>query len=89
MTYPSLIYIHWQDANYNVEQTPHEHLGMLLDLYEFGWLVRETEEAYVVCSEWAEDAESSRLTLTVPKINVVQAKKFKFENVLRGGRKCQ
>ena len=83
---PPLIYIHWRDANYTEEDTDHRDLGALLDVYEFGFLIKETEESYVVCAEWNEDATSSRLAVTIPKVNVASARLYKPDALLRAGR---
>ena len=83
---PPIIYIHWRDANYSVEDTDHRELGSLLDVYEFGWLIKETDESYVVCAEWSEDATSSRLAVTIPKVNVVKARVYRFETLMHRGR---
>ena len=70
--YP-LVMVHWRDAWHSVEDLPHDELGGLCDLWEVGFLVVDTAEAVVLCMEMDEDGtQSSRNTLTIPKVNIVE-----------------
>ena len=89
MPTPPLIYLHWQGACYTTEDTAHSELGSLQDLWEIGFLLKETADAYVLSSEYQPDATSSRLTLTVPKINVLEAKIIQPVALARLGKKVR
>jgi hypothetical protein len=79
---PSLTYLQWRDASYNLEEVPHEELG-LVELHEIGWIIKEDDECITLGLEWYPDANvaSSRLTITIPKVNIVRRKDFKIEKI--------
>lgn len=70
--YP-LVAIHWRDAWHSVEEISHDELGDLCDLWEVGFLIVNNADAVVLCMEMDEDGtQSSRNTLTIPKVNIVE-----------------
>lgn len=71
-------YIKWRDASYSQGDTSHADLS-LIDLEEIGWLVKETEEAVTLSIERPEEGqEDYRLTLTIPKVNILLRKEIKI-----------
>jgi hypothetical protein len=85
---PLLTYIHWRDASYNTEEMPHEELG-LVDLHEVGWIIKEDDECITLGVEWYPETAvaATRLTLTIPKVNIVRRKDFKLEKILGKGKR--
>lgn len=75
-------YVHWRDACYNTEEARHDELGGLADLHEIGFLVKETDESVVLAIEHMDGAVSSRLTLTIPKVNIVQRVPINLQRIL-------
>lgn len=82
---PPILYLRWKDAAYTTEDTDHERLT-LIELEEVGFLIHEDDESITLGPEWHEGCTSSRLTLTIPRVNILEAyalsakgrRKFKF-----------
>jgi hypothetical protein len=74
-------YVHWRDAAMDMTDTPIEDMS-LVDLYEIGWLVKETDDYITLAMEYpalciAEKGKlSTRLALTIPKSNIVFRHEF-------------
>jgi hypothetical protein len=68
-----LVAVHWKDAWHSMEEIPHEDLGEPYDLWEVGFLVKNTDSAVVLTMEMDQEGTlSSRNTLTIPKVNIVE-----------------
>lgn len=68
-----LVCIHWRDACHIIEEIEHADLGELYDLWEVGFLIKETKDAVVIAMATdGEGTQSSRNTLTIPKVNIVE-----------------
>ncbi len=72
------VYIRWRDAYHGQEDTPHQDLGALAELHELGFLVKETPETYTISMEHQDGETSSRLWLTIPKVNVIEFRRLRI-----------
>lgn len=79
---PTVAYVRWRDACYNPDEVPHESLGALVELLEFGFVIAESEEAITICPEYQDGATSSRLTITVPRCNIVEMRTWPLSALL-------
>lgn len=68
-------YVHWRDAAMHMDETDIEEMS-LVDLYEVGWLIRETDEHITLAIEYPGGRRSTRLALSIPKVNIVQRHDF-------------
>lgn len=80
---PRLAYIRWHDACYTPDESEHEALGDLVELHEIGFVVKETEHTIVLCVEHQQGEQSSRLTLTVPRVNIVEQHDVSLDDFVR------
>ncbi len=79
---PTVAYVRWRDACYNTDEIPHEALGGLVELHEFGFVIADSEEAITICPEYQDGATSSRLTITVPRCNIVEMRTWPLSVLL-------
>ena len=67
---PPIIAICWEDASYTRDDVHESEIGDLVQLYEIGFLIKETPISYVVCCEYQPGSDTHRLALTIPKNSV-------------------
>lgn len=72
----TVTYIHWRDASQALEEFPLTDMEPI-DLYEVGFLLKETEESVTISCEQAEDF--GRLWLCIPKVNIVERRDMPLE----------
>lgn len=68
--FPPIVYIVWHDAHYSPEETPLHYVDGLVELHEVGWLLSQTDESVSIAMEYEPGMESTRLYLTIPKVNI-------------------
>jgi hypothetical protein len=68
--FPPLVYLIWKDAHYSPEEVPLDIIQELVVLHEVGWLVAESEESVTLSMEYQPGMDSTRLYLTVPRVNI-------------------
>ena len=71
----SVCFIHWRDAAFHTEET-HIDTMDLIDLYEVGWVLKETEEQITLGIEHPGGQRTTRLALSIPKINIISRQDF-------------
>lgn len=64
------LHITWRDASYTTDDTDHSEL-QLVTLEEVGYLIKEDRESITIGMEYIPEATSSRLTLTIPRVNII------------------
>lgn len=82
-----VVYIRWHDACYSTDESNIAELGGLADLHEIGFLLQETDKAVVLGLEHQEGATTARLTLTIPKCNIVERRDVQFSRLFTKPRK--
>lgn len=85
-----IAYIVWRDATHGIEEMQPSDSG-LVELHEIGFVAHEDEECITLTMEHQEGAETCRLWLTIPRVNiqkliVLEPNKFTNEK-RRSGRK--
>lgn len=68
----TLVYVRWRDAVHSMDEHEISGLGDLVELHEVGFLLKETPETVTLSIEIQKDATSTRMWLTVPKVNIVE-----------------
>lgn len=68
--FPPIVYVVWHDAHYSPEETPLNYVDGLVELHEVGWLLSQTDESVSIGMEYEPGMESTRLYLTIPKVNI-------------------
>ena len=69
--FPTIAYVVWRDAHFSTDEVPLSEISDLVELHEIGWLVSETDETLTLTMEYQPGVLSTRLYLTIPKVNIV------------------
>jgi hypothetical protein len=89
-----ITYIHWRDACIEEAADPDTPISPdpLVDLYEVGYLIAETEDAVSIAMEWVPIQENNlaepggkpgRFRLHIPKVNIVERRDFDAEKLAK------
>ena len=66
----TVTYLKWRDASHGIGECYPGDMG-LVELEEVGWLVQEDDDSVTLAMEHQTGAETRRLWLSVPKVNIV------------------
>ena len=83
----TLSFIHWRDASMNYGPTETREQVGLLDLYEFGLIFVETPDSVTLTMEGDESMDTTRIRLSIPKVNIVERQDVPLADFLRWARK--
>jgi hypothetical protein len=89
-----LCFIHWRDACTEEAADPNTPISPnpLVDLYEWGWLIQETDEAVSLAMEWVSaqagnlaeaGGRAGRYRLHIPKVNIIERKNYDTDKLFR------
>lgn len=75
-----IAYIRWRDASYgNGDEQPIANLAGAVELHECGFLLREDKETVTLSMEHQDGAETTRIWLTIPRVNIAEMKTAEIE----------
>lgn len=78
MTKDLVHYVRWRDACYHPDYQSIETIGEAIEIEEVGFLVKEMEDTVTLSIERHGPGEDARLTLTIPKVNIVEWRTFRI-----------
>ena len=76
---PPMVCVHWRDASHSQEEWVIEALGGLEELYDVGFLLKETDESITIGMEYQHGNASTRNWLTIPRVNLIDIRHLQFK----------
>jgi hypothetical protein len=83
----TLAYIHWRDACHNSDEIRIDDLGEAVALHACGFVVKETEETITLSLEHQDGADTTRLWLSIPRVNIVEMRTATIDKAFPAKRK--